>query len=103
MLAGNERRLRRAEKRDRGGNLGRMSEPPYAAAPRRSAHLLEEFGVGPAGLAEARRRQVAGAIGLGLDRPQGDAVDGDAMAHDFAGESDGETNYGAFANAGEQV
>jgi hypothetical protein len=25
------------------------------------------------------------------------------MAHDFAGEGDGETNYGAFANAGEQV
>jgi hypothetical protein len=105
MLAGEERRLGRAEKSDRRSDFGRMREPADADHPPRGhpRHFRKKLEVGPAGLAEARRRQVAGAIGLGLDRPRGDAVDGDAMAHDFAGESDGETNYGAFANAGEQV
>src|SRR4029077_4279320 len=101
-LASNERRLRRAEKRDRGGNLGRMSEPPYAAAARRSAHLLEKFGVGPARLAEARWQRLARAIRLGLDAAGRDAVDGDSVPHDLTGNSRRQPDHGAFADPAEQ-
>jgi hypothetical protein len=39
-------------------------------------------------LAEARRHRVACAIGLSLDRPRRDAVDGDAVVRDLAGQRD---------------
>src|SRR5208282_63283 len=69
MLAGDERGLRRAEERDRGGDLCRMREPAHPDHPSgcHPGHLLEKFGVGPAGLAKTRRRRIIRAVGLGLD------------------------------------
>ena len=87
MLAGDERRLGRAEKSDRRGDLGRMRGSAHADHPpgRYPRHLLEKFGVGPAGLAKTRRLRNAGPVGLGFDGPRRYAVDGDAVPHDFAG------------------
>jgi alkanesulfonate monooxygenase SsuD/methylene tetrahydromethanopterin reductase-like flavin-dependent oxidoreductase (luciferase family) len=85
-------------------NLGRMRRTAHADHPpsRHPRHFLEKRGVGPAGFAKARRRRMMRAVGFGFDRPRGHAIDRDAVAHDLAGQGDGQPDHRPLANAGEQ-
>src|SRR6516225_5917205 len=70
MLAGDERSLGRTEKGDRCCNFGRVRVSAHTDDPpgHHFRHLLEKLGVGPAGLAKARRPRIVSAVGLGFDR-----------------------------------
>src|SRR5438093_1053661 len=64
--------------------------------------VFEEFRIGPAAPAEARRRRLACAVGLCLDPARRHAVDGDAVTDGLPGQSDRQPDHRALADPGEE-